>query len=394
MTLAGDLPPARFAALRELRCPRDGHLLDTVLVLRFDGPHSSTGEDIVEFQCHGGRAVVDAVLRAVTSCPQVRLARPGEFTRRALAAGKIDLMEAEGLADLLAAETEAQRRSALALSRGGMSRQVDRWRVRAVALSARAEAAIDYVGDEAETALDLGELCRDASALRVEVEAWLARPRIEGLKDGIRVVVAGPPNAGKSSLVNALAQSERAIVTEQPGTTRDTIEVPVQVEGIALLLVDTAGLRDTKDEIEAAGILRAKAEARRAEILLWLGSPDDAPDHPHLLVVRPKADLPGQAGDKFDIGVSALTGFNLANLTSMIVAIARELLPAEGEVALNRRQALLLEQACIDLVDPSDDVILLAEKLRACLFCFDQMTGRVSIEDALDALFEKFCLGK
>jgi len=221
--IAGELPEARTAAVREIRHPSSGELLDEALVLRFDGPGGSTGEDSVEFQCHGGRAVVDAVLAALGEVPGLRLAEPGEFTRRAFENGRIDLTEAEGLADLIEAETESQRKAALALAEGGLKQQIAIWQQRLLELSAVAERAIDY--DEDDAAVDAA-LVADTAALAAELREWLDRPRAEPLKDGVRVVVAGPPNIGKSSLINAIAGQERSIVTDISGTTRDHIEIP------------------------------------------------------------------------------------------------------------------------------------------------------------------------
>src|SRR3954465_7509186 len=252
--IAGALPEPRTAAVRELRHPGSGELLDQALVLRFDSPASSTGEDSVEFQCHGGRAVVDALLGALAGLDGLRPAEPGEFARRAFENGRIDLTEAEGLADLIEAETESQRKAALALSEGGLRKQIASWQEQLLALSARAERAIDY--DEEDEAVD-PSLLRDCGAMALELQEWLGRPRVEPLKDGVLVIVAGPPNAGKSSLINAIVGEERVIVTDVPGTTRDHVEMPLSLGGVPLRLTDTAGLRETRDEVEAIGVARA-----------------------------------------------------------------------------------------------------------------------------------------
>ena len=369
--------------------------LDHALILRFDAPNTATGEDVVEYQCHGGRAVIAAVLDALTSIEGIRLAEPGEFTRRALANGRIDLMEAEGLADLLEAETEQQRRTALALSGGELSRQVDHWQARILSLSARAEAAIDYVGDEDETATDVKLLVGEARALGAELANWLARPRAEPLKEGIRIVVAGPPNSGKSSLINALTGADRAIVTPIAGTTRDTIEVPLAIRGMPLLLVDTAGLRETEDPVEAIGIERALREVERSEILVWLGDSDHLPHHSCAIVVRSKSDLSDTVSeDRTDFSVSALTGANLPLLIERLTVIAATLLPSGTQLALNQRQAQAIASAALPLLACPSDLLLLAEILRSGRVAFDRLTGRAGINDVIDALFTRFCLGK
>src|SRR3954465_8908971 len=252
--VAGFLPEARTAAVRELRDPDSGELLDEALVLRFDAPASSTGEDSAEFQCQGGRAVVDAILAVLERIEGLRLAQPGEFTRRAFENGRIDLTEAEGLADLIEAETESQRKAALALAEGGLRKQIAAWQEHLLALSARAERAIDY--DEEDEQVD-ASLLRECGAMALELQEWLGRPRVEPLKDGVLVIVAGPPNAGKSSLINAIVGEERVIVTDVPGTTRDHVEMPLSLGGVPLRLTDTAGLRETRDEVEAIGVARA-----------------------------------------------------------------------------------------------------------------------------------------
>jgi tRNA modification GTPase len=392
--ICGDLPEIRTAALRELRHPATGERLDEALVLRFDAPASATGENIVEFQCHGGRAVVDAVLSALAGIEGLREAQPGEFTRRAFENGRIDLTEAEGLADLIEAETEAQRKAALALAEGGLKKQIGEWQGRLLMLSAIAERAIDY--DEDDAPIDPA-LVGDCAALAEDLGRWLDLPRIEPLKDGVRVVVAGPPNAGKSSLINVIAGTDRAIVTDVPGTTRDHIDVPLSIGGVPILLTDTAGLRETGDAVEAIGVSRAEGLVKSADVLVWLGDPDDAPDHSRPILVHAKADLadrgPAPAGS---LALSSKTGLGLADLLERIAAQAKALLPAEGAIALNRRQALRIGEARDALVDAaaSNDVLLIAEDLRHARLAFDQLTGRAGVEDVLDALFGRFCLGK
>jgi tRNA modification GTPase len=389
---AGDLPAPRTAAVRELKGPASGERLDEALVLRFDGPASSTGEDAVEFQCHGGRAVVDAVLSRLAAIDGLRLAEPGEFTRRAFENGRIDLTEAEGLADLIEAETESQRKAALALAEGGLKAQIALWQERLLDLSAAAERAIDY--DEDDTALDPA-LAEGVDMLAAELREWLGRPRAEPLKDGVRVVVAGPPNAGKSSLINVIAGQERAIVTDVPGTTRDHIEVPLSLGGVPILLTDTAGLRDTGDAVEAIGVARAGALVDAADILVWLGEPAVAPDHPRLIQLHAKADLPGRgAAPPGSVAVSSVTGEGIKALLARVSELAMSLLPVEGAIALNRRQAKELEAARAALETTAGDIVLLAENLRAARAAFDRLTGRAGVEDVLDALFSRFCLGK
>lgn len=389
--IAGRLPDARHAALRRLVDPRTGSLIDQALVLRFDAPNSATGENIVEYQCHGGRATVDALINALLAQDGVRLAEPGEFTRRALANGRIDLTEAEGLADLLAAETELQRCSAMARAGGALRKRLDEWRDRLLALSARAEVAIDYA-DEEDGSVD-AELRLDIRSLAEAIARLVDAPRIEPLRDGIRVVVAGPPNAGKSSLVNALAQSEKAIVTHIAGTTRDLIEVPIAIDGVPFVLVDTAGLRESDDAIETIGIERARGEAERAELLLWLGEASESPKRSGVILIAAKADLGIRAEG---LPVSAVTGEGHAELTRSLVEQARQLLPKADELALDRRQHDLLaaSQAALGRAADLEDPVLIAEELRVARQGIDLISGRAGVKDLLDALFGRFCLGK
>jgi len=392
-SLAGRLPAPRTAGVRDLRSPNTGELLDEALVLRFNGPASATGENIVEFQCHGGRAVVDAILETLGTIAGLRQAQPGEFTRRAFENGRIDLTEAEGLADLIEAETESQRRAALAVAEGGLRRQIERWQERLLALSAQAERAIDY--DEEDGGIDRG-LLRDADELANELGEWLSKPRVEPLKDGVLVVVAGPPNAGKSSLINAISGEDRAIVTDTPGTTRDHIEVPLSLGGLPIRLTDTAGLRVTDDRIEAIGVERAGRLIDAADVLVWLGDPSEAVRHPRAVRILPKADLASRALGAEALPVSSLTGEGITELLAEIERLARSILPAEDALSLNRRQATHLHEAAsaLDGINACVDLVLAAEKLRVARVAFDQLTGRAGVEDVLDTLFSRFCLGK
>lgn len=394
VAIAGPLPEPRRAAVRELRHPTTSELLDEALVLRFESPASSTGENIVEFQCHGGRAVVDAVLGALASLEGLRIAEPGEFTRRAFENGRIDLTEAEGLAELIEAETESQRKAALSLAEGGLTKQVAAWQQQLLGLSAEAERAIDYDDDDENVGPALG---RECGALAEELRSWLDRPRIERLKDGIRIVIAGPVNAGKSSLLNAIAGDDRAIVTAVPGTTRDHIEVPLSLGGVPVLLTDTAGLREASDEVEAIGVDRAERLIGAADILVWLGEPSQAPNHPQRILVHARADLPERGpAPEGSLSVSSVTGGGIAELLSGIEEIASDLIPPEGVIALNRRQAQHIGEgaAALDQAARASQLVLVAEDLRAARSAFDRLTGRAGIEDVLDAIFSRFCLGK
>ena len=397
--LAGSLPPARQASLRALRDPDDGNLLDRALLLCFPGPASATGEDLAELHLHGGRAVVRAVEAVLAAMPGLRMAEAGEFTRRALYNGKLDLSEAEGLGDLLAAETETQRRIALRSAEGAVRREVDGWTDRLLLIAAQIEAMLDHA-DEDDVAAEgesLAMLRAAAAVLGRDVAAIAERPAAERLRDGLRVVLAGPPNAGKSTLLNALAGREAAITSPIAGTTRDRVEAPVMRNGIAYVLTDTAGLSHAPgDAIEQIGIERAEEAIRTADILLWLGD-DTPPEHPARLWLQPRADLPSRCDPRGkDLSLSAVTGAGMALLWDRLDALARSLLPAPDMVALNRRQRDLSASAAAAMnraaVQP--DPMLLAEELRAAQRAFDAITGRAGVEAMLDALFSRFCIGK
>ncbi|HMC92397.1 MAG TPA: tRNA uridine-5-carboxymethylaminomethyl(34) synthesis GTPase MnmE [Allosphingosinicella sp.] len=393
--LAGKLPQPRVATLAQLTDPATGTPLDQALLLRFPGPASATGEDVAELHLHGGRAVVAAVLATLATTEGLREAAPGEFTRRAFDNGRIDLAEAEGLADLLSAETESQRRSALALAGGGLSRQVAAWQDRLLTLAAEIEAVIDF-SDEGEVGEGLPEAWAEGvKALRQDMEAALARPPAERLREGLRVVIAGPPNVGKSSLLNWLAGRQAAITSAIAGTTRDVVEAPTAIGGTPFVLVDTAGLRDANDEVEKIGVTRARESLEAADLILWLGAADDCPDPARSLRVQSKIDLsPRDPGA--EAHVSAETGEGMDPLIALLIARARALLPREGAVALNARHRSAITQAAGALSDAcaTRDVVLGAESLRLARTALDRVTGRGGVEEMLDALFGRFCLGK
>ncbi|KTE06837.1 tRNA modification GTPase TrmE [Sphingopyxis sp. H115] len=405
--LAGRLPPARRASLALLK-DAAGAPLDRSLLLWFPGPATATGEDLAELHLHGGRAVVAAVEAALATIDGLRRAEPGEFTRRAFENERIDLAEAEGLADLLAAETESQRVQALGMASGHVSRTVAGWQERLLELMAGAEAELNFA-DEDDVEVVEGAVQRLIAGMRglaEELGLWLARPAAEVIAEGLSVVIAGPPNAGKSTLINALAQRELAIVSPIEGTTRDVIETPLALDGIAMRFSDTAGIRaEGADAIETIGIDRAKAAVEAADILLWLGPPKAVPNHPRAILIAAQADRwKGDAAAeadaaRCDLTLSAMTGEGMDRLHRMIVEMARTLLPREGEAALRQRQRAALAEAKLWLTVEADsrearDLILLAERLRLSATALDRITGRAGVEEMLDALFGRFCIGK
>lgn len=395
--LAGRMPAPRRGTLSILRDPADATPLDRALLLWFPGPATATGEDLAELHLHGGRSVVAAVLAALARLPKLRPAEAGEFTRRAFENGRIDLAEAEGLADLLAAETEAQRRNALAMASGELSRAGERWRRDLLAVSARLEAILDF-SDEDDVADDDGGAQAAGRRIAGEIEQRLARPPAERLRDGVRVVLAGPPNAGKSTLLNALVGRDAAITAPTAGTTRDLIEAPVAIGGTAFVMIDTAGLRDGKEEIERIGVERARAALAAADIILWLGDPELCPDRARSIIVHARRDLPGreQVPPEAEVAISAATGTGLDALIGLLRDRASRLMPVEGELALNKRQrdALAETAAALRLSEGTGDPLLIAEANRLARAALDRLTGRAGVEDMLDALFGAFCIGK
>lgn len=392
--LACRIPTPRKASLARL-VDAEGRALDEALVLWFPGQRSATGEDLAEFHCHGGRAVVDAVQRALLAMPGLRSAEPGEFTRRAFANGRIDLAEAEGLGDLLSAETELQRAAALAGATGALSRQVEEWRDVVLRLSAQVEAALDF-SDEDDVAELPDGFTWNIRELEGQLKVWLERPRSEKLGEGFRVALAGPPNAGKSTLFNALVESEAAITSAIAGTTRDAIERSVAIEGVPFSFVDTAGLRDESDDtIELIGIDRARRELERADIVLWLGAEGEGPDGAWEIAARADAeDFVAKSSAKLTLSAKSLDG--VADLKSALVDVARETMPKPGEAVLNARQHQILAQAERALAQAASmkDLLLIGEELRVVRLAFDQLIGKATTEDMLDALFGRFCIGK
>jgi len=372
-------------------------VLDRGLVLVFPGPNSATGEDIVELHVHGGRATQRALEAALGEIEGLRPAEAGEFTRRALEHGRIDLTEAEGLGDLLAAETEHQRRAALRLSEGGLRQKIERWNDRLVDVAASIEAALDFSDEDDVPEAVTAQSGVALAILSDEIGRLVAAPSVERLRDGVRVVIAGPPNSGKSTLINSLAGRDVAIVSSTAGTTRDRIEVPVVRSGIAYVLTDTAGLRNEgADEIERIGIGRAVDAIAASDILLWLD--DTPPPYAEALWLHARCDVPGRQALPTgpELAISAASGAGIAALWSLLEARAKALGSAPDEMAINARQRTLLASAetMLRAGSAEPDILLRAEAIRSTRAAFDSITGRANVEAVLDALFGRFCIGK
>ena len=392
--LAGKLPPPRQAT-RAWLVDSEGQRLDDGLVLWFPAPRSVTGEDLAEFHLHGGRAVIAAVEAALGQVAGLRKAEAGEFTRRAFANGRIDLAEAEGLADLLSAETELQRRAAIAGAGGLISREVEGWRLRLLGLSAQVEAALDFEDEDDVSDLPAA-FTAEVEKLAGDLQAALAAPSAEPLREGFRVALAGPPNAGKSTLFNALLEDDAAITAAIAGTTRDVLVRPVALGGVPFSFVDMAGLRDEGgDAIETIGIDRARGEIARADLVLWLGPEGEGPTGSWEIAAQcDRADHPSKTNPLFRI--SAVSGEGMVDLKRALVDHARDALPKPGDLALNRRQRDLVARAEVALGEAArqKNPLLLAEHLRQARLAFDALLGHTATEDVLDTLFGRFCIGK
>jgi tRNA modification GTPase len=387
--LTGRLPEARRASYRRLTDPVTGAVLDEALALWFTGPKTATGEDLAELHLHGGRAVVAAVLASLSQQKGLRPAQAGEFTRRAFENGRIDLAQAEGLADLLAAETESQRAAAIMLAEGALGEHINTWQRALLRISAQIEAQLDFSDEgDVDEMVDLTPL----HLLSTDISQLLDNPPAERLRDGVRVVLAGPPNAGKSSLFNALIGRDAAIVTDIAGTTRDRIEAPVQMDGLPLVFIDTAGLHEgAVDPVERIGIDRTSAAINTADMILWLGDAKVTPEG--AVLVASKSDLDAA---RPGVAVSPKTGGGMAALRQLILTHARALLPKPGSLALNQRHRALLAEVleAINQATQATDLLITAEHLRIARSKLDHITGRASVEDMLDTLFGGFCIGK
>jgi tRNA modification GTPase len=411
-TLIGRVPAARRASLARVRDPATGDLIDEGLALWFPGPNSETGEDIVELQVHGGRAVIAALLAALGRFGGLRHAEAGEFTRRAFENGRMDLTAVEGLADLVGAETEAQRRQALLQLKGLLGERAETWRQRLIEALALVEAGIDF-SDEDDVPSDLTaralELIRP---LADEIGKAMAGQG-ERLREGLRVAIAGPPNAGKSTLFNRLARREAAIVSPFPGTTRDVLEIHLDLGGYPVTVLDTAGIRDTTDPIEREGVRRAGEQAAGADLVLWVIEPTsedvgEALVQAGWLVVN-KMDLADPAERiriesrfKKSNGVhfiSSATGMGVEQLVTSISGFAERFFTQEAALVTRERQRAHLRETVLALQGARQAAQegreeIMAEQLRLATRALGRLLGRVDVEDVLDVIFRDFCIGK
>lgn len=415
-TLTGEAPAPRRAALRDICDPESGEVIDRGLILWFPAPNSFTGEDCAEFQIHGGKAVISKLLEVLAHQPGLRLAEAGEFARRAFTNGKLDLTAAEGLADLIDAETEGQRRQAVRQAGGRLAQLYEGWRRDLIAALALQEAGIDF-SDEEDIAADASAQAESQVAtLLGAVKAHLNDGnRGEILRSGFEVVIAGPPNAGKSSLLNALAKRDVAIVSEEAGTTRDILEVRLDLDGIPVTVADTAGLREALGKVEQEGIRRALARAKNSHVVIWLQDATAAgPDLPPALegsgaiglpvfnkidlLKSPRRKMPA-LGDAQALMISTVTGQGLTELIARLAQMARDRIGSLEEPAITRQrhrcQLYECQQALQDfLAGEATDIELRAEDLRRAALALGRITGNIDVEDVLDQIFSSFCIGK
>jgi tRNA modification GTPase len=424
VALTGKMPVPRMATRALLR-DANRQPVDDAVVLWFPGPASATGEDVAEFHVHGGRAVLAALFAALSSLQDVRAAEPGEFTRRAFENGKLDLTEAEGLDDLIHADTDRQRRQALRQLNGLLGDRGRRWRKEIIEASALLEAGIDF-SDEGDVPAELIEpaLAKIKTLLGEIREVLSPQGRSERLREGLVVAIAGPPNVGKSTLMNQLARREVAIVSPHAGTTRDIIEVQLDLDGYPVTVIDTAGIRDTEDPVEQEGVRRARARAAEADLVLWMSDAQHGQGRPLLdapvWIVRNKIDLDavdidtagrightaagpmadsGYERDEADFAISASRGDGIGELIAALISFARDYFGVgEGALIGRARQRGLLQQTATSLQRSisavSEGEELVAEDLRAAAYSLGRLLGRVDVEDILDVIFRDFCIGK
>jgi tRNA modification GTPase len=419
--LAGRVPDPRKAALARVRDPDTGEMIDEALALWFPGPNSETGEDMAELQLHGGRAVIAAVLGALGGIEGLRPAEAGEFTRRAFENGKLDLTAIEGLADLIGAETEAQRRQAFRQLKGLLGDRAEMWRTRLIEALALVEARIDF-SDEADVPEELlGPALKIVRELRDEIaDALSGAARGERLRDGLVVAITGPPNAGKSTLLNRIARREAAIVSPVAGTTRDVIEVHLDLDGYPVTLLDTAGIRDSDDPVEQEGVRRARERAGEADLILWVFDAEQSRAQARTSefggsvptwIIRNKADLRVAGKNErrneykkesysqtIDFNLSATTGLGLAEFLSRLTRHAATYFGSEPALVTRNRHRKALD-SCKQALDRAlaeargrEDIV--AEELRLTAHILGRLTGRVDVEDILDVIFRDFCIGK
>jgi tRNA modification GTPase len=406
--LAGKIPPPRMATRALLR-DANGQAIDDAVVLWFPGPASATGEDVAELHVHGGRAVLVSLFASLSAMENLRAAEPGEFTRRAFENGKLDLTEAEGLDDLIHADTDRQRRQALRQLKGLLGDRARDWRAEIIEASALIEAGIDF-SDEGDVPAELiAPALARIKALHEDITKVLAaQGKAERLRDGLVVAIAGPPNVGKSTLMNQLARREVAIVSPHAGTTRDIIEVQLDLDGYPVTVIDTAGIRETDDPVEQEGVRRARARAAEADLVLWLADGDEQrleqSESAPVWLVRNKIDLSGVAGGsttwaRREFRISAVRGDGVGDLVAALVSFAADYFGTnEGALITRERQRKLLEETAASLKRSLNAIgqgeELAAEDLRSAATSLGRLLGRVDVEDILDVIFREFCIGK
>jgi tRNA modification GTPase len=408
--IAGGLPPPRRLTLRTLKDPSTGELLDKAMVVWLPGPGSFTGEDCAELHLHGSPAILSAVMELLAEWPGARPAEPGEFTQRAFLNGKMDLVEIEGLADLLEARTAAQRRQAFRQMSGQASSVFESWRQQLLEIRASIEAVVDFAEERGVAETAAPQIDRSIRSLLQDIVGEVGRSAgSELLRDGFRVVLAGHPNTGKSSLLNALARREAAIVSDMPGTTRDAIEVTLDLDGVPVIVTDTAGLRsDTADAVEHEGMRRSRQHISGADLVVWVWSADvagsDVPEssiRPDL-IVQNKSDLPEKSGLMRNDRAILTSCQTREGLEQLLIAMRNLLKDRYGDVEsalfVSARQKLTAERSIRLLNDAldigTDQLELKAESIRRATEEIARLTGRVDVEEWLGAIFSRFCIGK